>query len=213
MTPGLQKVRIRAKVDIPIGSPSVVGTFVTFDGLRDNIPHFAVAFGTVSSDTVALVRIHSECITGDVFGSRRCDCGQQLQDAIEQISQESGYLIYLRQEGRGIGLNAKMDAYILQDQGLDTYAANRHLQMPEDSREYDEAAFMLGALGITKVRLLTNNLDKVKQLSLAGIEIIERVPTKIHVTAHNRRYLVAKSQSERHAFTLSNTLQSVEVQT
>ena len=110
----------------------------------------------------------------------------------------------MRQEGREIGLNAKMDAYILKDLGLGTYAANRHLQMPEDSRKYDEAAFMLGALGIAKVRLLTNNLDKVKQLSLAGIEIVERVPTKIHVTAHNQQYSAAKSQSERHMFTRSD---------
>jgi len=206
MTSGLQKVRVRAKVDIPIGSPPVVGKIVTFDGLGDNTPHFVMAFGTVASDNAALVRIHSECITGDVFGSQRCDCGQQLQDAIEQISKESGYLVYLRQEGRGIGLNAKMDAYILQDQGLDTYAANRHLQMPEDGREYDEAAFMLEALGVSKVRLLSNNLDKAKQLSLAGVEVVERLPTKIHVTEHNRKYLATKSQSERHAFTLSNTL-------
>jgi len=203
--PVLQKVKIRAKVDIPIGRAPVIGKFVTFDGLRGNIPHFAVAFGSTPSNIAPLVRIHSECVTGDVFGSQRCDCGQQLQEATKRISEESGYIIYLRQEGRGIGLNAKLDAYVLQEQGLDTYAANRHLQLPEDSREYLEAGLMLQALGVSKVRLATNNLDKVSQLTLAGIEVVERVPTKIFVTEHNRRYLAAKSASGRHAFTLSDS--------
>jgi GTP cyclohydrolase II len=122
-----------------------------------------------------LVRIHSECITADVFGSLRCDCGAQLDRSIRLLQAEGGILLYLRQEGRGIGLLAKIDAYRLQDQGLDTYDANRALAQPADAREYACGADMLRAMGVARIRLMTNNPDKVAQLGGSGIAIVERV--------------------------------------
>jgi GTP cyclohydrolase II len=144
------------------------------------------------------VRLHSECLTGDVFGSERCDCGPQLREALERVDRAGGFVLYLRHEGRGIGLVHKLDAYALQDAGLDTYEANLALGHAEDERDYEPAAAMLAALGAGRVALLTNNPDKVRQLREYGVEVSEKVPTGLHLTAANRRYLAAKARHGEH---------------
>ena len=148
------------------------------------------------------MRVHSECLTGDVLGSRRCDCGPQLHESVDRIEAAGGYLLYLRQEGRGIGLYAKLDAYALQDDGLDTYDANLALGYAEDERDYTAAAQMLPALGVDRLALLSNNPDKAAQLAAHGLEVVERVPTAVHLTASNRRYLAAKADRGSHALEL-----------
>ncbi|WP_199563522.1 MULTISPECIES: GTP cyclohydrolase II [unclassified Oceanispirochaeta] len=147
---------------------------------------------------VPLVRIHSECLTGDLFGSKRCDCGTQLDESLRQINSEGhGYLIYLRQEGRGIGLRAKMKAYRLQDEGMDTLDANLHLGYPADDRDYAGAASFLKSRGIQKIRLLTNNPDKIHQLEEAGIQV-ERVPLVVEAGEENRKYIETKQHRMGH---------------
>ncbi|HEX8766962.1 MAG TPA: GTP cyclohydrolase II, partial [Jatrophihabitans sp.] len=146
-----------------------------------------------------LVRPHSECLTGDVLGSQRCDCGPQLREAVERIAGQGGFLLYLRQEGRGIGLYAKLDAYALQDAGLDTYQANLALGYAEDERDYTVAAQMLQALGVTRVALLSNNPDKAAQLDRLGVTVTELVPTDVHLSAANARYLAAKARHGGHS--------------
>ena len=157
----------------------------------DSREHLALGLG--DAGPVPLVRLHSECLTGDVFGSQRCDCGSQLREAVERISDAGGFLLYLQQEGRGIGLYTKLDAYALQDQGLDTYEANVALGHGEDERDYAAAAQMLAALGADRVRLLTNNPDKVVQLGRLGVTVTERVPTDVYLSPANAGYLAAKS--------------------
>jgi len=149
--------------------------------------------GTTETAAAPLVRLHSECLTGDVFRSQRCDCGPQLREAVERISEAGGYLLYLRQEGRGIGLYNKLDAYALQDAGLDTYEANLALGFAKDERDYTVAAQMLLALGVDQLDLLTNNPDKATQLQAAGIQVNSRVPTGLHLSPVNGRYLAAKA--------------------
>jgi GTP cyclohydrolase II len=151
---------------------------------------------------VPLIRPHSECLTGDVFGSQRCDCGPQLREAVERIAEDGGLLLYLRQEGRGIGLYAKIDAYALQDAGLDTYEANLALGYPADGRDYTVAAQMLRALGQERVRLLSNNPDKADQLKRLGLTVSERVPTGVHRSPTNARYLAAKAHHGAHLLDL-----------
>ena len=145
-----------------------------------------------------LVRPHSECLTGDVFGSQRCDCGAQLREAVERIADSGGFLLYLRQEGRGIGLYAKLDAYALQDAGLDTYEANLALGHREDERSYLVAAQMLHALGVSRIALLSNNPDKARQLRRFGVTVTARVPTGVHLSATNARYLATKARRGAH---------------
>ena len=140
-----------------------------------------------------LVRLHSECLTGDVLGSERCDCGPQLREAVGRLDRAGGYLLYLRQEGRGIGLYAKLDAYQLQSDGLDTYAANVALGYAADERDYAAAAQMLLALGLPAVRLLSNNPDKSVQLNRHGVTVVEEVPTAVHLSSANARYLATKA--------------------
>ena len=153
-----------------------------------------------SSETPLLVRVHSECMTGDLFGSLRCDCGEQLAESLRKIDAEGqGAVIYLRQEGRGIGLAAKLKAYELQDQGLDTVEANLRLGFPPDMRDYWEAAQILRLMGRTKVRLLTNNPDKVAGLSAYGIQVIERIPLHVRWNSHNQRYIEAKRDRLGHS--------------
>jgi GTP cyclohydrolase II len=189
---------IRKRVPLPLvleNEQHIRASAVSFNGIRDGGEHLAVVFdppGDCSPPPAPLARVHSECLTGDVFGSARCDCGPQLRGAIEAIAGVGGVIIYLRQEGRGIGLYNKLDAYHLQDRGLDTFAANRALSFPHDLREYAIAAEMLTALGTPRIRLLTNNPDKVAQLASCGIEILEVVPTPVHLNAHNGAYLLAK---------------------
>jgi GTP cyclohydrolase II len=153
-------------------------------------------------DRAPLVRLHSECLTGDVFGSQRCDCGPQLREAVELIAQVGGYLLYLRQEGRGIGLYGKLDAYGLQDGGLDTYEANVALGFSADARDYTVAAQMVSALGVGSLALLSNNPDKAAQLARLGVTVTEVVPTGVHVNDTNARYLETKASRGAHTFRL-----------
>ncbi|MEV7690091.1 GTP cyclohydrolase II [Streptomyces bungoensis] len=193
----------RARVRVPQHFPDgyrADAELVTFDGLVDGREHIAVVLG--EPGPVPLVRLHSECLTGDVFGSARCDCGPQLREAAERISERGGVLLYLRQEGRGIGLYNKLDAYALQDQGLDTYEANAALGLPEDARDYTAAAQMLRALGIGELDLLSNNPDKAGQLRDLGIAVRDRVPTGVFTTDHNVRYLRAKVLQTQHTLPL-----------
>jgi len=167
---------------------------ITFDDLADGQEHLVVALGSYRQPVggVPLVRLHSECLTGDVFGSRRCDCGPQLEESMARIAAVGGYLVYLRQEGRGIGLYAKLDAYGLQDIGLDTFEANRALGYADDPRDYRVAAGLLLALGVDRVDLLTGNRQKVADLVGSGIAVRSVLPTALHQTADNSRYLDAK---------------------
>ncbi|MCU1596039.1 MAG: cyclohydrolase [Frankiales bacterium] len=175
---------------------------VTFFGLTDGKEHLAFGLGDLHAAT-PLVRPHSECLTGDVFGSQRCDCGPQLREAVERITDAGGWLLYLRQEGRGIGLYAKLDAYALQDSGLDTYEANVALGRGEDERDYAAVAEMLTALGVTQVDLLSNNPDKGDQLERLGVRVREHVATGVHLSEANARYLHAKVEHTLHTLDLS----------
>jgi len=197
---------IRTRVAVPLrfaDGYSTTAEVVTFTGLADGKEHLALALGDLAAAEVPLVRPHSECLTGDVFGSERCDCGPQLREAVERIASVGGYLLYLRQEGRGIGLYAKLDAYALQDRGLDTYEANRALGHADDERDYLAAAQMLTALGVGPVDLLTNNPDKSQQLRANGIDVREVLPTKVHASGANVRYLQAKVAHTRHTIDLA----------
>ncbi|MET0837736.1 MAG: GTP cyclohydrolase II [Marmoricola sp.] len=199
---------IRTQLAIPLefadGFAAQARVF-TFHGLADGREHLAFGLGdrltprASRADDPPLVRLHSECLTGDVFGSQRCDCGPQLRESVERISANGGYLLYLRQEGRGIGLYRKLDAYVLQDDGLDTYEANLALGCEADARDYTPAAQMLAALGEPRVALLSNNPDKAEQLDRLGITVAERVPTGVHLSPANGRYLAAKARHGAHS--------------
>ena len=198
----MTRAEVRAAVEVPltIAGRRHVAVVHTFRGLVDSAEHLVLSLGPTSPvGGVPLVRVHSECLTGDLFGSRRCDCGPQLEDALTAISRSGGYLVYLRQEGRGIGLYAKLDAYALQDRGLDTYAANRALGFPEDLRDYQVAAQMLLTLGVDRIDLLTGNSDKVASLEAAGLSIRNVRPLRRHPTPENLRYLLAK-ETRGHLF-------------
>jgi len=164
--------------------------------------HMALVAGpqdALGGDEPVLVRVHSECLTGDLFGSRRCDCGQQLEESLRILSREGrGILLYLRQEGRGIGLTRKIDAYRLQEQGLDTVEANLALGLPEDARDYGVAAAILADLDACRVRLLTNNPDKVKGLERHAVEVTERLPLVVTPNPANLRYLETKRDRMGH---------------
>lgn len=183
---------VRRRVPLPLqrGAPALA-QIVTFDGL-DQPDHFALVFGDLDAQPVPWTRVHSSCITGDVLGSRRCDCGEQLDAALARMQAEGGVLLYLMQEGRGIGLAAKIDAYALQDEGMDTFEANRYLGHRADAREYGMAAEMLLALGVNQIRLLTANPSKVVQLEQHGVQVIEQVPIEVPANPYNERYLSAK---------------------
>ncbi len=191
----LPQAHVRAHTIVPVKGYNFTdwakAELVTFSGLMDGREHIALVFK--GYDISHLVRIHSECLTGDVFMSARCDCGPQLHESLSLLSEQGGVLLYLRQEGRGIGLYNKIDAYILQDSGLDTYAANEALRLRRDERRYDVAVQMLLALGLRRVRLITNNGDKVRQVRAGGIEIEDTVRTGTHVNEVNRPYLTAKA--------------------
>ena len=194
---------VRTRVTVPLrfaDGYTTTARVLTFDGLVDGREHLALGLGDWESAVPAtpLVRPHSECLTGDVFGSQRCDCGPQLREAVERIAEPGGLLLYLRQEGRGIGLYAKLDAYALQDRGLDTYDANLALGYPEDARDYTVAAQMLRALDADRIALLSNNPDKAEQLAGLGVEITERVKTGVHLSAANAGYLATKALHSAH---------------
>jgi 3,4-dihydroxy 2-butanone 4-phosphate synthase/GTP cyclohydrolase II len=167
----------------------------------DKNEHLALVFGDVAGRDGVLVRMHSECLTGDVFHSHRCDCGGQLHESMRMISEEgAGALIYMRQEGRGIGLVNKIRAYELQDQGMDTVEANIHLGFDADPREYGIGAQILGDLGITSLRLITNNPVKRAGIEGYGLKVIELVPLVIPPNAINARYLRTKKEKMGHLF-------------
>lgn len=169
-----------------------------YESLLDGALHMALVSGEINSNAPTLVRVHSECLTGDVFGSRRCDCGSQLHTAMRRISEEGGVLLYLRQEGRGIGLAAKIQAYKLQEQGLDTVEANLKLGYPDDLRDYGIGAQILHDLGIKQLKLLTNNPRKIVGLSGFGISVAEQVPLIIPPNEQNSKYLTTKKNKLGH---------------
>ncbi|GGV63481.1 GTP cyclohydrolase II [Streptomyces thermoviolaceus] len=187
---------VRTRVEVPVRRSDRdwrTAEMVSFTGLADGREHIAVVFPFAQA--VPLVRVHSECLTGDVFGSARCDCGPQLTEVVDLFSDRGGILLYLRQEGRGIGLYNKLEAYRLQDdRGLDTFAANRELNFSDDLRDYRVAAQMLRALGVTRIRLRTNNPDKIHQLENYGITVEEVLPTGVHRTERNHEYLRVKAE-------------------
>jgi GTP cyclohydrolase II len=203
----IPKATVRTRVTVPLrfgDGYATTARVLTFDGLVDGGEHLALGLGDWERALSAapLVRPHSECLTGDVFGSQRCDCGPQLREAVERIAETGGLLLYLRQEGRGIGLYAKLDAYALQDAGLDTYEANVALGRGEDERDYTAAAQMLLALGAKQIRLLSNNPDKAAQLEARGVRIAERIPTGVHLSSANLRYLTTKASHTSHTLEL-----------
>ncbi|HEX5236944.1 MAG TPA: GTP cyclohydrolase II [Sphingomicrobium sp.] len=193
-TPDVQIVA-RAKLPLDDMPPTQI---VAFRASDDGQEHVALVVGAFARKP-PLVRLHSECLTGDVFGSLKCDCGPQLKEALRILGDKGGgVLLYLRQEGRGIGLANKLRAYALQDRGLDTVEANVRLGFEDDERDYGHAAAMLRALGIDGVRLLTNNPRKVAGLEAAGIGVVERVPHHMPVNPHNADYLATKRRKSGH---------------
>ena len=190
-------VEIVSRAKLPLeGMPET--QIVAFRASDDGQDHVALVIGAFGGKA-PLVRLHSECLTGDVFGSLKCDCGPQLKEALKIIGDAGGgILLYLRQEGRGIGLANKLRAYALQDRGLDTVDANRRLGFADDERNYAHAAAMLRALGVNEVRLLTNNPNKVSGLEAAGIKVVERVAHHMPVNPHNADYLATKRKKSGH---------------
>lgn len=173
------------------------------DGKKGLEEAVAIVMGDVKS-TAPLVRVHSQCLTGDVFHSLRCDCRQQLELALSMITEEgAGIVIYEQQEGRGIGLIAKLQAYELQDSGLDTVEANERLGFKADHRDFTLPGEILKALGVTRVRLLSNNPDKVEALERSGVQVVERVPCEVIPSPHAEEYLKTKKEKLGHLFTSS----------
>ncbi|WP_394247184.1 GTP cyclohydrolase II [Vibrio profundi] len=191
---------VRARIDFRVGAKSNIDAeLLSFHGLNTEKEHVAVIFKSAdTTQDTPLVRMHSECLTGDVFHSSRCDCGEQLDETINRMGESGGIILYLRQEGRGIGLYNKIDAYRLQSEGMNTYEANNHLGFGDDLRDFTEAAQMLSALGIKKIRLVTNNPKKIKDLQSFGIEIEEVVNTSAHLKSGNESYLQAKVSHGKH---------------
>ncbi len=174
---------------------------IVYENDVDDHNHVALVMGEISSDEAVLIRVHSECLTGDVFGSRRCDCGPQLDEAMRMVAMAGkGVILYMQQEGRGIGLLNKIKAYALQDQGFDTVEANIRLGFKADLRDYSIAAQMLADLGIRQMRLMTNNPDKIAGLQRYGLELVEQVPIVIEPCATNVRYLRTKRDKMGHLF-------------
>jgi GTP cyclohydrolase II len=190
--------------------PTRYGTFKAFVfDAPDHKEHVALTLGAIDEGGPVLVRVHSECLTGDVLGSSRCDCGEQLADSLRFLQEHGrGVLLYLRQEGRGIGLTKKISAYALQEQGLDTVEANLALGLPEDMRDYRVAAEMLLDLGVQSARLLTNNPAKIEGLERYGIEVVERIPVSMPPTPSNVGYLRTKREKMGHLFPKTMVLET-----
>jgi GTP cyclohydrolase II len=193
--------RVCVKVDAVADLPTRLGRFriVAFWNNRDGKEHVAMVHGDVMGADDVPTRLHSECLTGDVMGSLRCDCRDQLEAALRDLgSRERGLLLYLRQEGRGIGLINKVRAYALQDGGLDTVDANLALGFRDDERDYAIAAHMLASLNVSSIRLMTNNPDKIKQLERYGVRVAARIPHIMRPNEHNRFYLETKASRSGH---------------
>ncbi len=186
--------------------PTAFGEFKTlvYENDIDHVDHIALVRGEITSDDIVLVRVHSECLTGDAFGSLRCDCGEQLEAAMKMIDEEgSGVLLYMRQEGRGIGLKNKIKAYALQDgEGLDTVQANERLGFPPDMRDYGVGAQILRDLGIRRMRMITNNPGKRAGIEGYGLTIVERVPLEVQPNEKNLEYLRTKQAKLGHVLHL-----------
>lgn len=196
-----KKNRTNSSSDIILVStanlPTKFGYFniLTFNHSEDKKEHTAIVKGDILGKKNVLVRIHSECLTGDALGSLRCDCGDLLKESLRKIEEEGqGLIIYLRQEGRGIGLNDKIRAYELQDHGLDTYEANIALGYPEDIRDYDMAGQILKCLKVNSIRLITNNPQKIKEIQKLGIVIKERIGHTYSPNQYNKKYLHSKKE-------------------
>jgi len=192
-----EKARVVARAELP----TRFGRFTIFGirGRSANEEAVAIQHGRVKNGDAALVRVHSQCLTGDVFTSERCDCRAQLEYSLRKIAKEpAGIVLYLPQEGRGIGLINKLKAYELQDEGLDTVEANRRLGFAADSRDYDFAAAALKALGVKSVRLLSNNPDKIRQLERGGVHVVKRVPCRPRTSHHSHAYLKTKQTKMGH---------------
>jgi GTP cyclohydrolase II len=196
------EVVVSAKAKLPTKHGDFdIYAFETADGRR--LDDVAVVMGDVAGHAEVPVRVHSECLTGDVLGSNRCDCGEQLQEALQRFAQgERGILLYLRQEGRGIGIANKVRAYALQDEGLDTVDANRHLGFDDDLRRYDLAGAMISALGVGSIELHTNNPKKVDGLREAGVDVVRRAGLQIAPRKENRFYLKTKRSRSGHLLDL-----------
>lgn len=187
--------------EIEVDMPTEYGHFklIAYDQTNSNEVHMALVKGSWEKDEPVLVRVHSSCVTGDIFGSCRCDCGSQLHSAMEMVDREGkGVVLYMKQEGRGIGLLNKLKAYKLQEQGLDTVEANLRLGFEMDERDYGVGAQIIRDLGITKIRLITNNPKKRVGLMGYGLEIVDNVPIEIHPNPHNEKYLITKRDKLGH---------------
>jgi len=198
--PDTLRIAARSRLPTAAAEQAEIAVFRSPADLRE---HAALIIGRQNADRVPLVRLHSECLTGDVFGSLKCDCGPQLDAALATFAKEAenggyGVVLYMRQEGRGIGLINKLRAYQLQDQGHDTVEANLRLGLPDEARDFPIAGRMLSVLGIPRIRLLTNNPAKVTALAESGITIVERVPLSAGINPHNTRYLATKRDRSGH---------------
>ena len=197
-----RRIAIASRARLPVAACEEA-EIVAFRALDDLREHVALVIGTQDGDRAPLVRLHSECLTGDILGSLKCDCGPQLDAALRAMAAEAaaggwGVLLYLRQEGRGIGLINKLRAYRLQDQGFDTVDANNRLGLPTEARDFPVAARMLDLLGVHAIRLMTNNPAKVAALRDVGVDVIERVPHQLPPNPHNARYLETKRDRTGH---------------
>lgn len=197
------RIVTRARLPVSACEDAEIVAFRSTDDLRE---HVALVIGQQRGEVPPLVRLHSECLTGDILGSLKCDCGPQLDAALHAMADEAanggwGALLYLRQEGRGIGLINKLRAYRLQDQGVDTVEANQRLGLPDEARDFPVAARMLDLLGVRAIRLMTNNPKKVAALEAAGVNVAERVPHQLPDNPHNARYLATKRDRSGHLLT------------
>ena len=191
---------IRARVTLKVGKNSHIDAeMLSFRHLSDQLEHVALVFAQADQiQLTPLVRLHSECLTGDVFHSSRCDCGEQLDETIELMAREGGVILYLRQEGRGIGLYNKIDAYVLQSDGMNTYEANRHLGFEDDLRDFTCAIEMLKALQIQQIELITNNPKKMHFIEASPIKLAAVRGTQAHIKQGNKQYLQTKVDAGQH---------------